>query len=243
MIKEQSISITVSLRNCHIFSEFFDNLKVGEIINVSPHMLSEHSTVHVEISCDNCGKDFKKPYKNISKCKNHFCNKNCKSDFEKINGRTKRGGRTRYETKCKFCNKDIKVLKYKYENSKTGNFFCSNSCVGKYNSKTNKRRIVKHCEICNKEYEVVKSTYNSRVTCSRECQSKWQSINLIKDKASNWDSSFKDRVKHCEICNFEFNVTKSKSHRRFCSKKCKNYWFKTIKSQEENSKMIVGKLR
>lgn len=120
------------------------------------------------------------------------------------------------ECSCAICSKIVYRTKGQINSSKSGNIFCSNKCVGKYNAIQRKIRIPKTCLICEKKYEVVPSRSDS-VTCSYECQAKWQSSYLVGEKANN----FKGRTKEytCQECHKKFvsrNVTS-----KFCSVPCK----------------------
>lgn len=80
-----------------------------------------------------------------------------------------------------------------------------------------------------KKYEVVPSRSDS-VTCSYDCQAKWQSSYLVGDKANN----FKGRTKEyrCQECNNHYTSRNDTS--KFCSVPCKQKnWTENVLHKSE----------
>lgn len=128
----------------------------------------------IKKTCLFCKKEyFIKPHrKNISK----YCSKECQFNDRK----------NQILTNCGYCGKEMTTTPSKLKYSKSGKVFCSNKCVGKYNSMTKKKRISKTCLICGSNYEVIPSQAEKSVTCSVECQHIWQSKYLVGKKANNY---------------------------------------------------------
>ncbi|GEM_PF-599254 len=86
-------------------------------------------TEFVEVECTHCKKKFNKTlhrYKEAQKMGYRpFCSKKCKDDF-KI---------TSLNLKCSECNKDIVVLRNRYDASDNKRFFCNSSCFATFNNK------------------------------------------------------------------------------------------------------------
>lgn len=92
----------------------------------------------------------------------------------------------RISTNCGYCGKEMTTTPSKFKYSKSGKVFCSNKCVGKYNSIIRKKRINKICLVCGTNYEVIPSQAEKSVTCSVECQHIWQSKYLVGENANNY---------------------------------------------------------
>ena len=76
--------------------------------------------------CKTCGKEF---YVIKSRAKKaSFCSVNCHDEYQR---------RFFITAKCAYCGKEITVDKTTQLYSKTGNYFCSNACVGKFFSGEN----------------------------------------------------------------------------------------------------------
>lgn len=133
--------------------------------------------------------------------------------------------------KCIICGKEFKVKPSEVDRRK----FCSNKCVGKYNSLTRKKRVTKVCQICGKEYEVTKSRETKSVTCSTLCQNKWQSNELVGQKANNYKGG--DGKIKCKTCGREYSVPHAIMARgtsKFCSVECKQkYWTENVQCSSE----------
>ena len=197
----------------------------------------------VTCSCIKCKKEFKvSPYKkNTSK----FCSQECHWNYEK------EAKRDKWITKiCPSCNKEFKTLKSR------SNKYCSDKCRSERNEnymmyncdccgkeirikKSYHKRLLdgkqksitcskecsykmKHtgydvtCENCGKQFYRRKYhiELHSHQFCSNNCQLEYQ-------------HQYKFETRKCEICNSEFECSKT-STQRFCSNKCNAEWQKTI---------------
>lgn len=80
-----------------------------------------HKDRRVHKKCLVCGKEFDvSPYKKDSV---KFCSRDCADEYQR---------RFREKHKCAYCGKDVSVTRVTIKRSKTGLYFCSNKCVGKY---------------------------------------------------------------------------------------------------------------
>jgi G:T-mismatch repair DNA endonuclease (very short patch repair protein) len=145
--------------------------------------------------------------------------------------KTRRG---RIELKCFVCQANISKSKSQIGRSKSGNVFCSNECVGTYNSENNRQNIKKECIICEKEFITVKAREEKHITCSKECHNKWQSEYRVGEKSGNFRGG--GGIKQCKNCMKDF-VVENKTlmqTRVYCSKACKNqYWAENILHNEK----------
>lgn len=176
----------------------------------------------IKLNCKYCGNEFSVPKNRENKAK--FCSDECK----------RMSKRKKIKTNCGTCGKEIETVQSKINNSKSGKVFCSNKCVGVYNSKQRKNRINKTCKICNKEYEVIPSLADTSVTCSVECQHIWQSKYLVGENANGYNSNItRDmRMHNCDWCGNEYELNspykikqKEKGKQLFCSQKCYREWY------------------
>lgn len=88
------------------------------------------------LKCEQCGKTFYKPKKEIKYTIEHpernrcrFCSVDCLSIFFK---------KELHETVCTQCGMPVTVSDNDFRRSKTKHFFCSRSCAAKYNNKNRK---------------------------------------------------------------------------------------------------------
>lgn len=106
------------------------------------------------VSCDFCKKIFHKSKKNIvastrrSKSKKDFCSSTCA--LTKID--------KQFHTKCVHCNLDIIVNTCAVNKSKTGRFFCSQSCSATYNN-THKTKGIRRSKLEKWLEEQLTATY------------------------------------------------------------------------------------
>lgn len=89
----------------------------------------------VERECDYCGQTIYVQPNELETHKYHFCNLNCRNKWigeyrVGENSANWQGGKV--VVKCSCCGKDI--LRYKCEESKSENYFCSKECEGKWKS-------------------------------------------------------------------------------------------------------------
>lgn len=125
---------------------------------------------------------------------------------------------------CLFCNKEFEIYQFLKDQK-----FCSQKCMGKYNSGKNhysyKEKIEKICLICGKKFEVIQSRKNSKC-CSYECQHKYQ-------VGKNHPAYKGEKIKKiCLICNKEFEVFPSGKNIKFCSQEC--YFKYQVKDKNPN---------
>lgn len=76
------------------------------------------------VTCDTCGKTFKKKLANIKASKKHYCCKDCQN----------KGQITRIACNCDKCGKPITVLASVVKKSKHKHNFCSKSCACSFNN-------------------------------------------------------------------------------------------------------------
>lgn len=186
----------------------------------------------IEKDCGYCGKEYTVPQN--QKDRNKYCSVECRQRAQ-IN---------RIECECFICRKPLMKTKSQINKSKSGNVFCSNKCVGKYNTLTRKKNLIdKVCEICNKPYSVKESLALKSVTCSVECQHEWQSKNLRGKNANNYNHSVSDneRIQECDWCGketpirspYQLKQIKEENKKIFCSKECYREWYAKEWSQSE----------
>ncbi|KON87333.1 hypothetical protein AF332_11185 [Sporosarcina globispora] len=153
---------------------------------------------------------------------------------------------TRSKYKCIFncgtCNKQILKNKSQTQKITRGIAFCSLTCLGKYNGKERVNKVKKNCQVCDKVYEVIPARAETSVVCSKSCHDKWQSINLVGEKANRYTGG--NRVKLCLYCQQDFRCEKPSTvrTRKFCTKECKNkYWIEhTLHNPEFSKAWFIG---
>lgn len=169
--------------------------------------------------CLNCNTEFNKKHKNHKFC----CNK-CKSQYKYNNFKP-------IILNCDNCNKEIerrRVREYQHA-------FCSLECELDFKHKESWE--FRNCEICGDEFECKK--IKTQRFCSSQCQSKWQSIELVGEKANNYNHNYsiEDRTLSCEWCETSFKVIPYKiDNARFCSDECRRLYHSKVYSQSEEWK-------
>ena len=167
----------------------------------------------IKKTCQVCGKEFiVKPYE-------YDRRKTCSTKCMGIKQRNK------VKCNCHICGKEIYKTHSQLAKSKSGYVFCSNKCVGIYNSIIKSNMVSKTCIICGKEYKVKPAIADKSITCSRKCQGKWQSKFRIGENSSNYKGG--GGYKTCINCKGEFYVYWKTDFetRKFCSTECKQeYW-------------------
>lgn len=151
----------------------------------------------------------------------HTCSRKCKG-LKMSEGKSEK-------KKCHVCKKDVIKTLSKINSSKSGYVFCSNSCVGKFNSQNNIQGIKKNCLICEKEFTTTKSRQDTHIVCSLPCHSKWQSKYRTGENPGNFRNS--GGTKECKNCEKEFSVQNASlmKTKMYCSMDCKRvYWKKNI---------------
>lgn len=156
---------------------------------------NNHNYNRIRKTCEYCSKEYEVPQS--QKDRNKYCSVECRQ----LNSRNK------IECECLICKMPLLKTKSQLEKSKSGHVFCSNECVGKYNTMTRKKELIdKVCEICDKPYSVKQSYASKSVTCSVECQHEWQRRNLCGENANNYNHDFKDRRYNCDWCGIETTI-------------------------------------
>lgn len=72
----------------------------------------------VRVICENCGKEFLKPKRFLTRNKHHFCSQKCSHNFQQ----------NRIKLKCAFCEKEFYRTPSKMIGSKSGIYFCCRKC-------------------------------------------------------------------------------------------------------------------
>lgn len=110
----------------------------GEFVSGENH----HRYNSVKTNCDYCGDEVIVKKSQFDKAELHFCNIECKHNYNKENGFW--GAERPYnyqgeaEVECSFCGKKFKVSAGQYNHSiknREGNFCCSHKCTGQFNKK------------------------------------------------------------------------------------------------------------
>lgn len=123
--------------------------------------------------CYNCNKPFNTFKKNIMRELKHnmginkFCSKKCQGKYQtKV---------STIEINCTYCNKIKRIPLSAYNQSKTGNHFCSTLCSAKFNSprRIYNTTIKTNCKNCNAEINVQfakhKKSKSGNHFCSQSC--------------------------------------------------------------------------
>ena len=147
---------------------------------------------------------------------------------------------------CTICNISLKRRNY----SKTGNYFCSFICQGKYKSlsqlgeknpyfEPHVKEIAKKCPICHNIFYGNPSKLKYKKTCSLGCGKKLHKITAPKKEAHpKWKGG--KLTKKCSICGNDFNVKKYHYDRAVCcSRKCLSAW-QSLNQIGENSPTWKG---
>ena len=169
-------------------------------------------------NCDNCGKEISKKKSEYEKSKHHFCNVDCKSQWQD----------KKLLVGCENCGKLVIQTFTQYNRAK--HHYCSNKCQKEFQHKLNTEKRV--CEICGTEFEV--SKLSTQKLCSVDCQHEWQKLQ-IGELSPNYN---RETVK-CEYCNKEYTVPQHKiksGQHLFCSVDCKRKWYSEVWSQDPDWK-------
>lgn len=123
--------------------------------------------------CYNCKKPFNTFKKNITRELKHkiginkFCSKKCQGEYQT--------NECTIEIKCSYCSKIKRIPFSAYNQSETGNHFCSRSCAATYRNihRINKNSKKGNCKNCNCEIKIQNAVYKKSKTgnnfCSRSC--------------------------------------------------------------------------
>jgi very-short-patch-repair endonuclease len=167
--------------------------------------------------CLYCGSGFEVPNKRKGSAK--YC---CKSCYDKAQSK-------QVTYACEWCGKLVTRKLSLYQKSE--HHFCSIKCVGLWNGERTNTHVTKKCVICGKEYSVKRNEAEKSVTCSTECQGKWQSQYRVGENSSNWRGG--GLTLTCLECGKEFTGSRYNTRilktAKFCSQKCKRiYWTKHV---------------
>lgn len=108
-----------------------------------------HSYEHGEklpsqVTCDNCGIEFRKPPSLIERSENDFCSKPCSNEYRRgkpapPDHNFRDGGKSEYD--CANCNDTINRYPSTVEANETGKAFCSRKCADQYRTGNRKSGI------------------------------------------------------------------------------------------------------
>lgn len=142
------------------------------------------------VTCIVCGILFEKPMHRIKRMKykdSHYCSRSCYKK-QPICTQVKTG----YEIECIYCGKRFYRSAAQIERSKSGERFCSKTCMGKYRTKTDPTNT---CLCCGKTFYTSPGRRNQIYYCSRSCWKKYT--------RSNGRVYYKQfKLSYCEICGF-----------------------------------------
>lgn len=106
-------------------------------------------------------------------------------------------------------------------------------------------KMNKNCKQCNKEFKA--NLYQIKrgrgKFCSRKCQGKFRTQNLIGEKSPNWKGG--GSVVSCLVCNKKFHVKSSKikiGSGKFCSRQCYGEWMSKNLKGANNPSWRGGKI-
>lgn len=194
----------------------------------------EQKELWTEHTCEVCEEPYKVPLhrKDITR----FCSEECRLNR----------GKKLIKLECRQCGTDVFKTPFQAKRNESGNVFCSNKCVGKYNSyRHEENRIEKECLICEEKYKVIPSQAEKSVTCSVECQHIWQSKYLVGENANNYKKNVTEEMRtvNCLWCNkpeqvkpFKLKQMQKGKTRHFCSTECRQDWYRNEWSQSEEWK-------
>lgn len=237
IITSQKTTVKWHYSNKEHFTSFgYSFSKYGDEISVNVFELMSGSKVKIDVQCDYCDDIFKQRYNVVINRNKHFCNRKCYENYLSSNGSP---NNTRVKINCSYCDKEIEVKNYRYENLINGNqesICCSRDCQNKLigeknrgvNSPNYKGNIKKSCEICNETFEVAQNRKESAKYCSVKCQRIGVGKQNIPKKLRNvtCDNCCKPIQKWEHILNrYEFH---------FCSNKCRLKYQGYFVSKQQN---------
>ena len=142
---------------------------------------------------------------------------------------------------CDYCGKLYSVSECFYKGRSS--HYCSNECrckghavnlTGKLRTSTEEK-----CSWCGNKVIKKKSRSNIEVFCCKECYSKWQSENWVKDNHPSWEGGLVEII--CDCCNKVFYKKKSQiSNKNYCSVECMGEDRKTLYSGDNNQNWKGG---
>lgn len=118
------------------------------------------------VSCSMCGKETRKSNSSLRAHKNHFCSKQCSSNWNSVHPVKPKTGRFQ---KCIVCGKSMWVIPVYFETRR----YCSYKC--KYIG--GMKQEIRKCEVCGKDISKPASTWkwhalrkHKKIFCSVKCQ-------------------------------------------------------------------------
>lgn len=185
-----------------------------------------YSGRHETIKCVTCGNKFEVYKWELPRKK--FCSLECRDKNISDKGTV--------ELACDYCGKAFKRTK-SLVNEK--NNYCGHDC----RAKAKEKKETRLCGVCGKEVtRAVSLLKHSNVFCSKECFSKYRSISIKGRLHPNFNSV---EVK-CEVCGITFFEPQSRvdiGKGRFCSLKCKRFYFSKNFTGERNHHWSGGSAR
>lgn len=148
----------------HYIEKDYKFTDYGESFDVEVSDLTRTSKFRIVVVCDLCETiEYEISYKAHTKpqSKTHIC-KDCNSTQSDI------------VVNCWACDVEFTSTLMALKKSKSGNLFCSNMCVGEYNSLIKDKREEKECTVCNEKYLVKQVHSDTTVACSIACHNEWQ---------------------------------------------------------------------
>lgn len=130
----------------------------------------------VTLTCEHCGKVFRRCLSLVEKYGGRFCSLQCFGQ-----SRT-----DRYTVACVVCGKEM--VRRKSELEKSRQPFCSKKCQGVWIAEHDSKRVLVACEQCGKPMrrKLYKLKDNTHQFCSRRCMHAWQSENWIGPNHHGW---------------------------------------------------------
>ncbi len=169
------------------------------------------------VKCAWCGKDISLPSWRLKKAKRHFCNTQCKGDWQSEHNKGPSSPYYKKEshiiTECDYCGNQFEIVASQYKKSKK--HYCSKQCCddSRRGEKHPERKAKLHkciCPICGKEFYQSKNAKNQKKTCSHEC-----AVTLRAKKRN------RHVVLTCQYCGKEYSVPNCEKERsKYCSRSC-----------------------
>lgn len=138
---------------------------------------------------------------------------------------------------CNNCGKIKTLSQFKYDKSKTKNFYCNNKC----RLEKIRNTIIIKCDQCGKSKEIKNSEYLKYKNhfCNKTCHRKWKIGKNIGENHPN----FGNFIVNCAWCNTSKRVNKAefeKDKKHFCNRKCLAKYQSKYQSKENASNWQGG---
>ncbi|WP_211749700.1 hypothetical protein [Paenibacillus sp. Marseille-Q4541] len=217
------------------------------------------------VNCAFCDNEINRSPSDIKRCKNSFCNKECKDKFQSTLKGEDSPHYKQATVECGHCNKSIRVPQYKLKDLKQGkrkNLFCDRHCLAEWQKiEFSKQPILKTCKTCETKYQTKRE---NQEYCSNICFNKSKIANVdlecdycttlltkkpaqVRDNnfcsvecRSKWNSETKNKQinKKCTICNENYIVQNNRRKSKCCSVKCLNIWKSKIYPNTPEGKLL-----